>query len=62
MSDFKDFSKKATKDNEAKQQVQANEHTEVTPPNTPQPDPVSTPASDQNDKGMQPDHNTSTPS
>lgn len=62
MSDFKDFSKKATKDNHAEKQVQANEHTEVTIPNKPQPDTTATPASDQSDKGVQPDHNTSTPS
>ncbi|ENW93007.1 hypothetical protein [Acinetobacter dispersus] len=46
MSDFKDFSKKATKDNEVAHQVQANEHTQVDTPNSPQ----STPKPDDSPK------------
>lgn len=62
MSDFKDFSKKATKDSEAANEVQSNEHTEVSTPTKPNPDVTPVPDADQKDKGVQPDHNTSKPS
>ncbi|MGG2096164.1 hypothetical protein ABFY41_11380 [Acinetobacter haemolyticus] len=60
MSDFKDFSKKATDDLAAVHQIQANEHTEVPPPK-PQPTQTPKPETEKKDKAVQPDHNTSKP-
>lgn len=61
MSNFKNFSKRATKDSETAFQAQVNEHTEVNPSTKPKPDAISNPVTDQKDKGIQPDHNTSKP-
>lgn len=61
MSDFKDFSKKATNDLASSNQIKANEHTEVNTPTKPTPPEAPKPETDKKDKGVQPDHNTSKP-
>ena len=63
MSNFKGFSEKATKDEEASKQAQANEHTEANKDSNKQTsNPSQQPAADQTDKGVQPNHNTPKPS
>ncbi|CAA0220983.1 hypothetical protein [Acinetobacter baumannii] len=61
MSDFKDFSQKATNDLTSSNQIKANEHTELNTPPKPTPPATPKPETDIKDKGVQPDHNTSKP-